>query len=109
MAFGLDMGPDSVVNSKGIGVGGGGNNVVNRMAVSYTHLPLGWVVWKPPEPRNAPRTTIRTCRYAAKGGWGWKKRWPLSAGRRLKSQNRLRTPPGCALDTMKTSRPIYWR
>ena len=31
MAFGLDMGPDSVVNIKVVGVGGGGNNVVNRM------------------------------------------------------------------------------
>ena len=31
MAFGLDMGPDSVVNIKVMGVGGGGNNVVNRM------------------------------------------------------------------------------
>ena len=28
MAFGLDMGPESVVNIKVIGVGGGGNNVV---------------------------------------------------------------------------------
>ncbi len=31
MAFGLDTGPDSVVTIKVIGVGGGGNNVVNRM------------------------------------------------------------------------------
>lgn len=31
MAFGMDMGPESVVNIKVIGVGGGGNNVVNRM------------------------------------------------------------------------------
>lgn len=31
MAFGMDMGPDSVVNIKVIGVGGGGNNVVNRI------------------------------------------------------------------------------
>ena len=31
MAFGLDTGPDTVVNIKVIGVGGGGNNVVNRM------------------------------------------------------------------------------
>ena len=36
MAFGLDMGPDSVVNIKVIGVGGGGNNVVNRMVRSGT-------------------------------------------------------------------------
>ncbi len=34
MAFGLDTGPDSVVNIKVIGVGGGGNNVVNRMVHS---------------------------------------------------------------------------
>ena len=57
MAFGLDVGPENVVNIKVIGVGGGGNNVVNRMVqtgakgvefvavntdkqvpVSYTHL-----------------------------------------------------------------------
>ena len=31
MAFGLDTGPDSVVNIKVIGVGGAGNNAVNRM------------------------------------------------------------------------------
>lgn len=31
MAFGLDMGPDNVVNIKVLGVGGGGSNVVNRM------------------------------------------------------------------------------
>jgi len=36
MAFGLDMGPDSVVNIKVIGVGGGGNNVVNRMVKTGT-------------------------------------------------------------------------
>ena len=36
MAFGLDMGPDNVVNIKVIGVGGGGNNVVNRMVRSGT-------------------------------------------------------------------------
>ena len=30
MASELDMGPDSVVNIKVVGVGGGGNNVVNR-------------------------------------------------------------------------------
>ena len=34
MAFGLDMGPESVVNIKVVGVGGGGNNVVNRMVRS---------------------------------------------------------------------------
>ena len=34
MAFGLDMGPDNVVNIKVVGVGGGGNNVVNRMVKS---------------------------------------------------------------------------
>ena len=31
MAFGLDVGPENVVNIKVIDVGGGGNNVVNRM------------------------------------------------------------------------------
>ena len=36
MAFGFDMGPDSVVNIKVIGVGGGGNNVVNRMVKTGT-------------------------------------------------------------------------
>lgn len=36
MAFGLDMGPDSVVNIKVVGVGGGGNNVVNRMVRTGT-------------------------------------------------------------------------
>lgn len=34
MAFGLDTGPDTVVNLKVIGVGGGGSNVVNRMVRS---------------------------------------------------------------------------
>ena len=36
MAFGLDMGSDSVVNITVIGVGGGGNNVVNRMVKTGT-------------------------------------------------------------------------
>ena len=36
MAFGLDMGPDNVVNIKVVGVGGGGNNVVNRMVRTGT-------------------------------------------------------------------------
>ena len=36
MAFGLDIGPDSVVNIKVVGVGGGGNNVVNRMVQAET-------------------------------------------------------------------------
>ena len=36
MAFGLDVGPDSVVNIKVVGVGGGGNNVVNRMVKTGT-------------------------------------------------------------------------
>jgi len=36
MAFGMDMGPDTVVNIKVIGVGGGGNNVVNRMVRTGT-------------------------------------------------------------------------
>lgn len=34
MPFGLDNGPDTVVTIKVIGVGGGGNNVVNRMVKS---------------------------------------------------------------------------
>ena len=36
MAFGLDMGPDSVVNIKVVGVGGGGNNVVTGMGKTGT-------------------------------------------------------------------------
>ena len=36
MAFGLDMGPESVVNIKVVCVGGGGNNVVNRMVRTGT-------------------------------------------------------------------------
>ncbi len=36
MAFGMDLGPDSVVNIKVVGVGGGGNNVVNRMVRTGT-------------------------------------------------------------------------
>ncbi|MCI8538388.1 MAG: cell division protein FtsZ [Oscillospiraceae bacterium] len=36
MAFGFESGPDQVVNIKVIGVGGGGNNVVNRMVRSGT-------------------------------------------------------------------------
>ena len=36
MAFGMDMGPESIVNIKVIGVGGGGNNVVNRMVRTGT-------------------------------------------------------------------------
>ena len=34
MAFGLETGPENVVSIKAIGVGGGGNNVVNRMVRS---------------------------------------------------------------------------
>ena len=37
MAFGLETGPESVVKIKVIGVGGGGNNVVNRMVKSGTN------------------------------------------------------------------------
>ena len=36
MAFGLDMGTDNVVSIKVVGVGGGGNNVVNRMVKTGT-------------------------------------------------------------------------
>ena len=43
MAFGLETGPETVVNIKVIGVGGGGNNVVNRMvnSVTWTRRVLG--------------------------------------------------------------------
>ncbi|MEG1857189.1 MAG: cell division protein FtsZ [Pseudoflavonifractor sp.] len=34
MAFGLDTGPDTIVSIKVIGIGGGGNNVINRMVRS---------------------------------------------------------------------------
>ena len=34
MAFGFETGPENVVSIKGVGVGGGGNNVVNRMVRS---------------------------------------------------------------------------
>ena len=34
MAFGLETGPENVVNIKVIGIGGGGNNAVNRMVAS---------------------------------------------------------------------------
>ena len=34
MAFGLETGVENVVNIKVVGVGGGGNNVVNRMVHS---------------------------------------------------------------------------
>ena len=37
MAFGLETGPENVVSIKVVGVGGGGNNVVNRMVRSGTH------------------------------------------------------------------------
>ena len=36
MAFGLETGPENVVSIKVVGVGGGGNNVVNRMVRSGT-------------------------------------------------------------------------
>ncbi len=36
MSFGFETGPESVVNIKVVGVGGGGNNVVNRMVRSGT-------------------------------------------------------------------------
>lgn len=36
MPFGFEMEPDNVVNIKVVGVGGGGNNVVNRMVKSGT-------------------------------------------------------------------------
>ena len=41
MAFGLDTGVENVVRIKVIGVGGGGNNVVNRMVRStFPALPI---------------------------------------------------------------------
>ena len=36
MAFTLESGPDNVVTLKVIGIGGAGNNVVNRMVASGT-------------------------------------------------------------------------
>ncbi len=36
MPFGMDTGPDNVVNIKVIGIGGGGNNVINRMVKAGT-------------------------------------------------------------------------
>ena len=36
MAFEIETGPENVVNIKVVGVGGGGNNVVNRMVWSGT-------------------------------------------------------------------------
>jgi cell division protein FtsZ len=36
MPFTLETGPDNVVNIKVVGVGGAGNNVVNRMVDSGT-------------------------------------------------------------------------
>ena len=36
MPFGFEVEPDSVVNIKVVGIGGGGNNVVNRMVTSGT-------------------------------------------------------------------------
>ena len=36
MAFEMETGPENVVNIKVVGVGGGGNNVVNRMVRSGT-------------------------------------------------------------------------
>ena len=41
MAFGLDTGVENVVRIKVIGVGGGGNNVVNRMVRSGMHA--AWI------------------------------------------------------------------
>ena len=36
MAFEMETGPENVVNIKVVGVGGGGNNVVNRMVRTGT-------------------------------------------------------------------------
>ena len=40
MVIGLDNGPESVVTIKVIGVGGGGNNVVNRMVKTVDKVML---------------------------------------------------------------------
>ena len=40
MAFGLETGPENVVSIKVVGVGGGGNNVVNRMVRGGAPQPL---------------------------------------------------------------------
>lgn len=44
MAFGLETGPENVVKIKVIGVGGGGNNVVNRMVRTGAHHAVNNVV-----------------------------------------------------------------
>ena len=41
MAFEMETGPENVVNIKVVGVGGGGNNVVNR----YAPAPRAWTLW----------------------------------------------------------------
>ena len=53
MAFGLETGPENVVKIKVIGVGGGGNNVVNRMVRSGA-LDFGKDKQEPSEASSAP-------------------------------------------------------
>jgi len=43
MAFGLETGPENVVSIKVVGVGGGGNNVVNRMVRGGAQGVLGFL------------------------------------------------------------------
>ena len=43
MAFGLETGPENVVSIKVVGVGGGGNNAVNRMTNSVKGVELSLI------------------------------------------------------------------
>ena len=43
MAFAMDTGVENVVSIKVIGVGGGGNNVVNRMV--HSAASRAWILW----------------------------------------------------------------
>ena len=77
MAFGLDVGPENVVNIKVIGVGGGGNNVVNRMVqtgakgVEFVAVNTG----QAPIRRSAAKVRRRTARRSQRL---WKRRtWCL--------------------------------
>ena len=49
MAFGLETGPDTVVNIKVIGVGGAGNNAVDaRLARALAEIALARLVGRAP-------------------------------------------------------------
>ena len=58
MAFGLETGPENVVKIKVIGVGGGGNNVVNRMVrtgargVDFVAVNTDCLLYTSPSPRD---------------------------------------------------------